>query len=73
MTMKKKILILTFALIVGSTGLTGCTEEKKAGKSTTEKVDSYTSEMEDTLGGQDRVLGVAETKAISNTPRDQGN
>lgn len=73
MTMKKKILILTFALIVGSTGLTGCTEEKKAGKSTTEKVDSYTSEMEDTLGGQLSAPSEAVTKAISNTWAVQGN
>ena len=29
--MKKKILILTFALMIGLMGLTGCTEEKKAG------------------------------------------
>lgn len=71
--MKKKILILTFALIVGSTGLTGCTEEKKAGKSTTEKVDSYTSEMEDTLGGQLSAPSEAVTKAISNTWAVQGN
>ena len=73
MTMKKKILILTFALIVGSTGLTGCTEEKKAGKSTTEKVDSYTSEMEDTLGGQLSAPSEAVTKAVSNTWAVQGS
>ena len=71
--MKKKILILTFALMIGLMGLTGCTEEKKAGKSTTEEVDSYTSEMEDTLGGQLSAPSEAVTKAVSNTWAVQGS
>ena len=73
MIMKKKILILTFALMIGLMGLTGCTEEKKAGKSTTEEVDSYTSEMEDTLGGQLSAPSEAVTKAVSNTWAVQGS
>ena len=71
--MKKKILILTFALMIGLMGLTGCTEEKKAGKSTTEEVDSYTAEMEDTLGGQLSAPSEAVTKAVSNTWAVQGS
>lgn len=73
MIMKKKILILTFALMIGLMGLTGCTEEKKAGKSTTEEVDSYTAEMEDTLGGQLSAPSEAVTKAVSNTWAVQGS
>ena len=72
MIMKKKILLLTLALVIGSTGLTGCTEEKKAGKSTTEEVDSYTDEMKDTLGGQISAPSEAVTKAVSNTWTVQG-
>lgn len=71
--MKKKILILTFALMIGLMGLTGCTEEKKAGKSTTEEVDSYTAEMEDTLGSQLSAPSEAVTKAVSNTWAVQGS
>ena len=71
--MKKKILILTFALMIGLMGLTGCTEEKKAGKSTTEEVDSYTAEMEDTLGDQLSAPSEAVTKAVSNTWAVQGS
>ena len=71
--MKKKILILTFALMIGSTGLSGCAEEKKAGKSTTEEVDSYTAEMEDTLGDQLSAPSEAVTKAVSNTWAVQGS
>ena len=73
MIMKKKILILTFALMIGLMGLTGCTEEKKAGKSTTEEVDSYTAEMEDTMGGQLSAPSEAVTKAVSNTWAVQGS
>lgn len=62
--MKKKILILTFALIFA---LTGCSEEKKAGKSTTEEVDSYTEEMEESLGEQFSAPSEAVTQAVSNT------
>lgn len=68
--MKKKLLILAFALIFA---LTGCSEEKKAGKSTTEEIDSYTEEMQDSLGGQLSAPSEAVTKAVSNVWIVQGS
>lgn len=64
--MKRKLLLITLAAVLAF-GITGCSEEKKAGKSITEEVDGYTDEVEDSMGGQLSAPSEAVTKAVSNT------
>lgn len=61
--MKRKILIYTAVLMFC---LSGCSNGKKAGESTTDKVDEFASEAQQTMEGVD-LPSESVTKAVSNT------
>ena len=64
--MKKRTLILLIAAAL-ALGTAGCGEEKKAGESVTEEVDSFTEEMSEELDGQFTAPSEAVTNVVANT------
>lgn len=66
--MRRKVLFaaLTVALAAGYC-LAGCSDEKKAGKPTTEKVDEFANEAKDSLGDNVSLPSESVTKVISDT------
>ncbi len=62
--MRKKLVLIAAAAVLC---LSGCSEEKRAGKSTTEKVDEFANDAKDSLGDNVSLPSESVTKAVSDT------